>query len=113
KTWEWETGFRYSENYFVGLSPGFVNNDALRAALLDTNPATAFDPFGKNVKNKNVMQRVFATLSDITDSVLITEDFTLRGDAFNLPGGAVRFAVGGMHLGNTFFDQPDALTQAG
>jgi len=45
--------------------------------------------------------------------VLLTEDFTLRGDAFNLPGGAVRFAIGGVHLGNTFRDEPDSLTQAG
>jgi hypothetical protein len=45
--------------------------------------------------------------------VLITEDFALRGDMFNLPGGAVRFAIGAQHLTNTFYDEPDALTAAG
>jgi len=113
KTWEWEAGFRYNDAFEVSKSPGFVNNNALRSALLDTNPATAFDMFGKNVNNKGVLQRVFATLSDQTDNVLMTEDLVLRGDMFNLPGGAVRFAIGGQHLGNTIYDTPDPLTSTG
>src|SRR5947208_4003848 len=32
---------------------------------------------------------------------------------FNLPGGAVRFAVGGMHLTNTFTFEPDPLIREG
>ena len=113
KTWEWEFGYRYSESYRHAKEPGYVNNDAMRAALLDTNPATAFDPFGKSFNNKGVIQRVFATLSDDEDATLHTEDLTLRGDMFNLPGGAVRFAIGGVHLGNTYSDTPDPLTSTG
>ena len=56
---------------------------------------------------------VITTTHDIEKSVLMTEDFTIRGDMFNLPGGAVRFAIGGAHLGNTYFDQPDPLTITG
>ena len=44
KTWNWETGFRYSRNEGQE-SGGFVSQPGLRDALLDTNPATAFDPF--------------------------------------------------------------------
>ena len=43
----------------------------------------------------------------------MTEDFAIRGDMFNLPGGAVRFAIGGAHLGNTFHDSPVPLTVTG
>src|SRR5438309_505550 len=113
KTWEWEAGFRYNESYRTIRFGGIVNNYALRNRLLDTDPATAFNPFGISQNSRQVKNEVFVTTHEIEDSVLLTEDFTLRGDLFNLPGGAVRFAIGVAHLGNTFFDQPDSLTSAG
>ena len=113
KTWEWEAGFRYNDDYRITRFGGIVNNYALRNRLLDTDPSTAFNPFGQNQNSRQVQNEVFVTTHGITDLVLITEDFTLRGDMFNLPGGAVRFAVGGQHLGNTFQDLPDSLTAAG
>ena len=45
KTWNWELGFRYSRNEGQLLSMGEVSQPGLREALLDTDPATAFDPF--------------------------------------------------------------------
>src|SRR5207248_5977086 len=45
KTWNWELGFRYSRNEGKDLSVGEVSAPGLRDALLDTNPATAFNPF--------------------------------------------------------------------
>src|SRR5207302_8814971 len=81
--------------------------------LLDTDPATAFNPFGVSRNTRFVKNAVFVTTHELEDSVLLTEDFTLRGDMFNLPGGAVRFAIGVAHLGNTFHDEPDAWTIAG
>ncbi len=45
KTWNWELGFRYSRNEGQDLSVGEASQPGLRDALLDTNPATAFDPF--------------------------------------------------------------------
>src|SRR6266704_133804 len=113
KTWEWEAGVRYNESYRTIRTGGLINNYALRNRLLDTDPATAFNPFGISQNSRQVKNEVFVTTHEITDTVLLTEDFTLRGDLFNLPGGAVRFAIGGVHLGNTFFDQPDSLTAAG
>jgi outer membrane receptor protein involved in Fe transport len=41
KTWNWETGFRYNEDNRVERFGGIVNDNALRSALLDTNPATS------------------------------------------------------------------------
>ena len=113
KTWEWEFGFRYNESQRLLNFGGIVNNNALRTFLLDTDPATAFNPFGKNQNNKTVLDQVMVTTHDHEKSVLLTEDLRLSGDMFNLPGGAVRFAIGGVHLGNTFSDQPDPLTVTG
>jgi iron complex outermembrane receptor protein len=113
KTWEWEAGIRYNEDYRITSTGGIVNNYALRNRLLDTDPATAFNPFGISQNSRQVKNEVFVTTHQITDGVLLTEDFTLRGDLFNLPGGAIRFAIGGVHLGNTFSDAPDSLTKAG
>ena len=45
RAWNWEAGFRYSRNEGQDLSVGEVSQLGLREALLDTNPATAFDPF--------------------------------------------------------------------
>ena len=45
KTWNWEAGFRYSRNEGQDLSIDEVSQPGLRDTLLDTNPATAFDPF--------------------------------------------------------------------
>jgi len=113
KTWEWEAAFRYNEDYRTIRFGGITNNYALRNRLLDTDPATAFNPFGISQNSRQVKNEVFVTTHEIQDGVLMTEDLTLRGDLFNLPGGAVRFAIGGVHDGETFFDQPDALTAAG
>src|SRR5213079_1625343 len=46
KTWNWEMGFRYSRNEGQDLSVGEVSQPGLRDALLDTDPHTAFNPFG-------------------------------------------------------------------
>jgi iron complex outermembrane receptor protein len=115
KTWEWEAGFRYNSSERITNFGGIVNNSALRARLLDTDPTTAFNMFGTghHTNPPSVLDQIFVTTHDIEDSVLHTEDLTLRGDMFNLPGGAVRFAIGGIHLGNTFHDQPDPLTITG
>jgi iron complex outermembrane recepter protein len=112
KTWEWEFGVRYDDSSALTRQGGIVNNFALRDRLLDTNPATAFNPFGVNQNTRSVKNQVFATAHNFTEGVLLTEDLTLRGDMFNLPGGAVRFALGGVHLGNTYINEPDPLITA-
>ena len=45
KNWNWELGFRYSRNDEETLTGGVVSEAGLRDALLDTDPATAFNPF--------------------------------------------------------------------
>ncbi len=111
KTWEWEAGVRWNEldsAEFFGKVP---NNYNLRIALLDTNPATAFNPFGVGKNTAYARHFVYTSLLDDAKNTLLTEDLTLRGDMFDLPGGPVRFAIGGQHEGDTIFIRPDTIIQ--
>jgi iron complex outermembrane recepter protein len=113
KTWQWETGIRWNEDYRVEKIGGVVNNNALRTALLDTNPATAFNPFGLSQNSKFVKDRVYTTVSQFGSVQLLTEDLALNGDLFTLPGGPVSFAAGTVHLTNTMSGNSDGLSASG
>jgi iron complex outermembrane recepter protein len=111
--WNWESGFRYSEDDRSERFSGLVNTTTLRAALLDTNPATAFNAFGLYQNSRAVMDRVFATsLHSGTTSVAL-EDFRIYGELFDLPAAPVAFAIGGEQRNEHALDTPDALTAAG
>ena len=66
-------------------------------STLDTNPATAFDPFlNFNAHNtKAARQRVYVTLHNSGEYELPIGYVTFNGDLFNLPAGPVSFALGG------------------
>ena len=113
KTWDWESGFRYSKDDRTERLGGIVNKNALRAALLDTNPATAFNPFGINQNSPAVIDKVFVTTHRFGKASLILEDLKLNGNLWNLPGGPIGFAIGGEHRTEHATDQPDALTASG
>ena len=113
KTWNWETGFRYSADSRVERDGGVVDTDALRQALLDTNPATAFNPFGINQNSRAVIDKVFVTTHHLGTTSLTLEDLKLIGDLFNLPAGPISFAIGGEHRTERASDQPDALISSG
>ena len=113
KTWEWEAAVRWNEDYRIGAGPGVINNYALRSALLDTNPATAFNPFGVGGNSKAALDRVVVTIHEVGWVTLLTEDFKLNGDILNLPGGPLAFAIGTEHLTNHLSDNPDSLTASG
>jgi iron complex outermembrane receptor protein len=97
KTWNWELGFRYSRNEGQNLAVGEASQPGLREALLDTDPATAFDPFlnfnGHNTKAAR--SRVYVTLHNSGEYELPIGYATVNGDLFNLPAGPVSFAIGG------------------
>src|SRR5262249_52904898 len=97
QTWNWELGFRYSRNEGRDLSMDEVSQPGLREALLDTNPATAFDPFlGFNAHNtKAAKAKVYVNLHNSGEYELPIGYATMNGDLFNLPAGPVSFALGG------------------
>ena len=97
KTWNWEAGFRYSRNEGQDLSVGDVSASGIRDALLDTNPATAFDPFlNFSAHNtKAARARVYVNLHSSGEYELPIGYGIINGDVFNLPAGPVSFAFGG------------------
>ncbi|HEY0722527.1 MAG TPA: TonB-dependent receptor, partial [Pyrinomonadaceae bacterium] len=97
KTWNWETGFRYSRNEGQDISTGAVSQAGLRDALLDTDPATAFDPFLNFTAHNTAAarSRVYVTLHNSGEYELPIGYATVNGDLFNLPAGPVSFAIGG------------------
>ena len=110
KTWQWESGARFNEDHRVERQSGVANNTALRAALLDTNPATAFNPFGINQNSKAVLDRIFITTTRHGATFVELEDLKINGDLFSIPGGPVSFALGGEHRREHASDLPDAIT---
>jgi len=111
KTWNWEMGFRYSRNEGQDLSIGEVSQPGLRDALLDTNPATAFNPFlGFFGRNTNAaISRVYVNLHNTATYELPLAYATFNGDLFNLPAGPVSFAIGGEYHGERWDRKPDSL----
>src|SRR6266550_3747239 len=113
KTWNWELGFRYSRDEAINLSEAVVSAPGLREALLDTDPATAFNPFlgfnGVNQQTAIARSRVYVTLHDTAIFETPSAYFNLNGDLFQLPAGPVSFAVGAEYRGERFRDDPDSL----
>jgi iron complex outermembrane receptor protein len=111
KTWSWEAGFRYSRNEGQDLSVGEASQPGLRDALLDTDPATAFDPFGGffHPNTAAARQRVYVTLHNSGAYELPIGYLTFNGDLFNLPAGPVSFAIGGEYDAPRFDRDRDAL----
>jgi len=111
KNWNWELGFRYSRNDEETLIGGVVSETGLRAALLDTDPATAFNPFlglrGRNTEA--AISRVYVTLHNTGQFELPLAYFHLNGDLFNLPAGPVSFAAGLEYRGERWKTNPDPL----
>src|SRR6266513_2517470 len=104
KTWNWEVGLRYSRNEGQDLSVGEASQPGLRGALLDTDPATSFDPFvgffGHNTAAARA--RVYVSLHNSGEFELPLAYANINGDLFNLPAGPVSFAIGGEYHGERF-----------
>src|SRR5438128_4136056 len=111
KTWNGETGFGYSRNEGQALSTGEVSEPGLREALLDTDPATAFDPFlNSNAHNTRAARsRVYVNLHNSGEYELPIGYVTINGDLFNLPAGPVSFALGGEYDAPRWSLDRDAL----
>src|SRR6266704_4805321 len=108
KSWNWELGFRYSRNDEELVFGGVASGSGLREALLDTNPATAFNPFlgffGRN--SKAAISRVYVTLHQSGELELPLGYFSINGDLFNLPAGPVSFAAGLEYRGERWKNNP-------
>jgi iron complex outermembrane recepter protein len=111
KMWNWELGFRYSRNEGQDLSVGEMSQPGLREALLDTDPATAFDPFLNFTAHntKAARARVYVNLHNSGEYELPIGYVTINGGLFNLPAGPVSFAIGGEYDAPRWTRDRDAL----
>jgi hypothetical protein len=109
KNWNWELGLRYSRNDEETLTAAVVSALGLRDALLDTDPATAFNPF-LGIRGRNTaaaISRVYVTLHNTGQFELPLTYFHIDGDLFNLPAGLVSFAAGLEYRGERWTNTPD------
>jgi iron complex outermembrane receptor protein len=95
------------------LSIGEVSQPGLRQALLDTDPATAFNPFlgflGRN--SRAARSAVYVTLQNTGEFELPLGYATINGDLFNLPAGPVSFAIGGEYRAERMTRNRDPLNE--
>jgi iron complex outermembrane receptor protein len=93
--WKATAYYAHGESYDVADRRIGVNTAALNAALADTNPLTALNVFG-GPNNPATIARIRDNLFVITGKTrLDVANVQLDGSLFELPGGAVRIAVGG------------------
>ena len=109
KTWNYEIGFRYNSDAHNQITSGIVTQPGLREALLDTDPLTAFNPFGRNVNTAAALNRVLVSTHRVGVATLTDEFVSLNGALINMPGGPLSFALGTEHRKETVNDQPDSL----
>src|SRR5213079_1395704 len=86
KTWNWEAGFRYARNEGQDLLIGEASQPGLISALLDSNPATAFNPFLGFAGHNTAAARsaVYVTLHNSGEYELPLGYATINGDLFKL-----------------------------
>jgi iron complex outermembrane receptor protein len=86
-------GYTFEKQHQV--QHGHVNQTALTAALADSNPATAFNPFGSAADtNPATLAAIGGDFLYDLVSTLETASLTATGPAVSLPGGEVRATVG-------------------
>src|SRR5262249_38918759 len=113
KTWNWEAAYRYSRNEGEDISVGEVSQPGLRQALLDTDPATAFNPFLNFTAHNTRAARaqVYVNLQNTGEVEFQDPSLTINGDLFNLPAGPVSFAIGGEYQAWRMTRTRDPLNQ--
>lgn len=76
---------------------------ALTAALADSNPATAFNPFGDgSFTNPATLEAIRGTLSFGSRSTLASGSVVTSGPLFELPAGDLALALGGEYREQAF-----------
>ena len=109
KTWNYTASFRYDSNDHTQRISGIVSKPGLRAALLDTDPLTAFNPFGRNGNTAAALSGVLVSTQETGVATLTDELVSLYGDIISMPAGPLSFALGSEHRKETVNDRPDSL----
>jgi iron complex outermembrane receptor protein len=97
ESWQVNAYASISKNRGRALTDDLLNTVYLPLALADSNPATAFNPFGNGAAGNNnpeTLRRIAGTRDSYT--VNKSRDFVVKldGPLFAIGGGSVRMAVG-------------------
>jgi iron complex outermembrane recepter protein len=94
-SWRVRISGNYAREKEGQLERGVFNSTALNAALADPDPATAFNPFGDgSYTNPATLKAIEAQSRFYTDSQIRSGDIAADGPIADLPGGAVKIAMG-------------------
>ncbi len=95
-SWSLTASGGYASERLRSVITNQVSNAALATALLDEDPATAFNPFGEGSNtNPATLESLRAHSSLTTDSSLTSGGLLLDGTLKQLPGGDLTLSVGG------------------
>ncbi len=117
-TWNWETGLLYSRAAVVDKSAFYVRESLLHNALMNTDPATAFNPFGYTFKvqgNSVVADQVYHNPASVMSSFIqgfrrdgrseiASVDAHAYGSIYTLWSGDVSLAFGGEYRKEKYSD---------
>jgi outer membrane receptor protein involved in Fe transport len=109
----WEAAFLYGEDSRATELGGELSATALIDAINDTDPATAFNPFGNQANSAAQLARVRNDLLTLAESRLMSVDAKIGGELVDVPAGALGFAVGYVYTEERFENVPDAAQQRG
>jgi len=106
--YSWEAGIDLNR-YHLGYSGlGQIDTANLNAALADGG----INPFALTQATGSLPGNIIGTKTNSMLSTLISEDVLFRGTPFDLPAGAVSFAVGASHTYEHLSASPDPTSQA-
>jgi iron complex outermembrane recepter protein len=104
--WRSQLSGSYSVDDEQDFAGNQVNTALLQAALADPNPATAFNPFGAGSNtNPATINAIRGYINDYVKTAIRSVDGTAEGPVFDLPGGAVRLAVGAEYRDETLNEE--------
>ena len=93
--WQLQAYGSYSEEG-LRIVGQFIDDTALNLALADTNPATAFNPFGDGSfqQNPDTIRSITVDSFQNVESNIWTGNFVIDGSLLNVPAGKVKLALG-------------------
>jgi len=95
KDWQATIAASYTDERMLWTGYNIVDPFALDAALADTNPATAFNPFGAGSHtNPETLESIRSTQRETVDSTLAELNLIADGSFVDLPAGETKLAMG-------------------
>ncbi|NEX91703.1 TonB-dependent receptor [Caulobacter sp. 17J65-9] len=118
RPWYWDANAVVSTNHAEQTFTGNVNAQRVQQALGDPSGCTGscvpLNIFGgEGSITQDMLDFIGFTQQDSSEQKLQDFSFNLTGDLFDLPAGAVAFAVGAEHRKTEGYFQPDAIVAAG